>query len=278
MVAVPDPSRCPQHPDFNAFVETMRILRAPGGCPWDQKQTHESIAKNVVEEAYEVVDAIESGDTDHMAEELGDLLEQVVLQAQIAADNGTFTIDDVCRGINEKIIRRHPHVFGDDVATDDASVNEIWDKVKLAEQKAKDSRLDAAGEERQGLLATVPKSLPALMQCQKMSRKAASAGFEWDTTDQVWEKVAEEIGEFKAAPRGSQEALVEFGDILFALVNVARKEGIDAETALKASNEKFKVRWSSMEREMWDQGRELDGLSIDELEELWQNAKKKEKN
>lgn len=278
MVAIPDPSNCPDHPQFNAFVETIRILRAPGGCAWDQEQTHTSIKKHVIEEAYEVVDAIERNNLEDMKEELGDLLEQIVLQSQIAADADEFTIDDVCQTVNEKMIRRHPHVFGEDKAYTEEEVLALWEQVKLQELKLKEEKLKARGVEREGLLDSVPKSLPALMQCQKLSKKAAAAGFEWDTTDQVWEKVAEEIQEFKEAPRKSREALVEFGDILFALVNVARKEGIDAESALRASNQKFIDRWESMEQEKWDQGQELYGLSVEELEELWQNAKKKEKN
>lgn len=277
------------HPAFDDLVRTIWRLRQPDGCPWDRTQTHESIAKNLVEEAYEAVDAIEAAsaaDDDarpcatkrrHLAEELGDVLMQVVLQSQIAADAGEFTVDDVCRDINEKLIRRHPHVFGDHAAAGSADeVTGIWEQVKLAEHASQAADAQAAGEEREGLLDSVPRALPALMATQKISRKAAAAGFEWADVDGVWDKVREEIGEFRAAEPGSPEAEMEFGDILFALVNVARWEHIDAESALRATNDKFRRRWSYMEHQTWDHGRDIDDLSIDEQEALWAEAKSKE--
>ena len=264
------------HPSFDAFVATISALRAPDGCPWDREQTHGSIAHNMIEEAYEAVDAIDAGSTTHLREELGDVLLQVVLQSQIAADAGEFTIDDVCADVNAKMIRRHPHVFGDASA-------------------------QAAGEAREGLLDGVPTSFPALMQAQKISRKAVAAGFEWDSLDAVWAQVAEEIGELKdayaAAPKGSKgkvsvtgelpegtdpaatpEQLVaaaemEFGDVLFSLVNVARKMGIDAEDALRATCNKFRRRWALMEQAAWDSGCSIEDLSTAEQEELWQQTK-----
>ena len=163
------------HPEFDRLVRTMWRLRQPDGCPWDREQTHRSITKNMVEEAYEAVEAIEANDADHLIEELGDVLEQVVLHAQIAADDGAFTIDDVVAGLNEKLVRRHPHVFGEHAAAGDGGeVQDIWDEVKAAERAA-------SGEEERpkGLLDSVPRSLPALMQCQKISKRAAKAGFEW---------------------------------------------------------------------------------------------------
>lgn len=163
------------HPDFDAFVETIAHLRAPDGCPWDREQTHGSIASNMIEEAYEAVDAIEAADTAHLREELGDVLLQVVLQSQIAADAGEFTIDDVCRDVNAKMVRRHPHVFGEVQASDANEVLDLWDQVKLQEKEA------AAGDAEPaeaGLLDGVPRSFPALMQAQKISRKAAATGFE----------------------------------------------------------------------------------------------------
>ena len=183
------------HPAFDEFVATIEALRAPDGCPWDREQTHRSIAGNMVEEAYEAVDAIEADDGSHMLEELGDVLLQVVLQSQIAADAGEFTIDDVCRVVNEKIVRRHPHVFGEMEAGDANEVLDVWDQIKMAEREA----ADAAGAAPASLLDGVPKSFPALKQAQKISRKAASAGFEWETVDDVWVKVDEEIVELKAA-------------------------------------------------------------------------------
>ncbi len=295
------------HPSFDAFVATISALRAPDGCPWDREQTHGSIAHNMIEEAYEAVDAIDAGNMTHLREELGDVLLQVVLQSQIAADAGAFTIDDVCADVNAKMIRRHPHVFGDASASDASAVLGLWDQVKLAEKESADDAAQASGEAREGLLDGVPTSFPALMQAQKISRKAVAAGFEWDGLDAVWAQVAEEIGELKdayaAAPKGSKgkisvagallegasaadsaatpEQLVaaaemEFGDVLFSLVNVARMMGIDAEDALRATCNKFRRRWASMEQAAWDSGRNIEDLSTAEQEELWQQTKARE--
>lgn len=273
------------HAAFNEFVATIEALRAPDGCPWDREQTHRSIAHNMIEEAYEAVDAIEADDVAHLREELGDVLLQVVLQSQIAADAGEFTIDDVCADVNEKMIRRHPHVFGDVRAENANEVLDLWDRVKLGE------RTDGSpAAQPEGLLDGVPKSFPALMQAQKVSRKAAAAGFEWDDLDDVWEKVGEEIAELKAAyaaapkspdgkvlkeadPAAAAAVELEAGDVFFALVNVARKMGVNAENALRAACLKFRSRWSFMEGAAWGQGRRIEDLSADELEELWQAAK-----
>ncbi|WP_165172562.1 nucleoside triphosphate pyrophosphohydrolase [Adlercreutzia sp. ZJ242] len=287
-----------RHPDFDAFVATIEALRAPDGCPWDREQTHRSIAHNMIEEAYEAVDAIERGSVAHLREELGDVLLQVVLQSQIAADAGAFTIDDVCRDVNEKMIRRHPHVFGEEAAADSGEVLGLWEKVKLAEKEAADAAAADAGDGApEGLLDGVPASFPALMQAQKISRKAAAAGFEWDTLDDIWSQVAEEVGELKeayaAAPRSKSGKIVkggdagatpeaaaaadavelEFGDVLFALVNVARRMGVNAENALRATCVKFRRRWAFMEGAAWGQGRRVEDLPTEELEELWRMAK-----
>ena len=288
------------HPAFDEFVETIAALRTPGtGCPWDLEQTHASIASNMIEEAFEAIDAIEEADVPHMRGELGDVLLQVVLQSQIAADDGEFTIDDVCRDVNDKIIRRHPHVFGDVEAGSANDVITLWDKIKLQEKAASggapsddgSAGPDVGMEKPKGLLDGVPSSFPALMQAQKVSRKAVAAGFEWETVDDVWDKVDEEIGEFRAAyadaPKDDRgvllhdapefsEAEMEFGDILFSLVNVARKCGIDSERALRATCRKFRARWSSMEDAAWDQGHAIEELDAGELEALWEDAKSKE--
>ena len=261
------------HPEFDRLVRTMWRLRQPDGCPWDREQTHRSITKHLVEEAYEAVEAIEANDREHLIEELGDVLEQVVLHAQIAADEGAFTIDDVVRGLNEKLVRRHPHVFGEHAAAGDGGeVQDIWDDVKAAERAAQGEK-DAP----QGLLDSVPRSLPALMQAQKISKRAAKAGFEWDTIADIWDKVAEERAEFEREEPGSDARSLEFGDLLFALVNVARREGIDAEEALAASNRKFRARWSRMEELARARGVELGGLDATRLNELWDHAKAEEK-
>lgn len=256
---------------FAAFVDTIAALRAPNGCPWDREQTHESIARNMIEEAYEAVDAIEQHDVAHLREELGDVLLQVVLQSQIAADAGEFTVADVCRDVNAKMIRRHPHVFGEAAAGSAEDVLSIWDNVKLAEKSA----ADAQAEEPEGLLDSVPVSFPALLQAYKISRKAVAAGFEWDTVEDVWAKVEEEIAEFKQACRSddAQAKELEFGDVLFSLVNVARKEGIDAETALRATCRKFRERWAFMEGAAWGQGKRIEELDMDEMQQLWDQAK-----
>ena len=275
-----------KHPAFDEFVETIAVLRAPGGCPWDREQTHDSIAHNMVEEAYEAVDAIEGHDMSHLREELGDVLLQVVLQSQIAQDAGEFDIDDVVSDINAKIIRRHPHVFGEAKAESAGDVTEIWDEVKLAEKNEAQAQ-EAPGTARRGLLEDVPKAFPALMQAQKISRKAVSAGFEWETVDDVWKQAFLEIDELKeayaAAPKDAKgivldgdDVELELGDVLFSLVNVGRKMGVDAESALRAGCAKFRRRWAFIEGTSWSQGREVEDLSLDEMEELWNEAKRHE--
>ena len=289
---VPDPARAADHPEFNAFVETIACLRAPGGCPWDRKQTHASIAKNMLEEAFEAVAAIEEGDVDHMREELGDVLLEVVLQAQIAADAGEFTIDDVAHDVNDKIVRRHPHVFGAEAAfaaagldvstVEDADdVEALWDTVKAHERAQKAAKraekLRAAGLDPQaprGLLEDVARTQPAQMEAQEISRKAVGAGFEWDTVDEVWAQVRSEVAEFEAAAPRSAEAEEEFGDVLFSLVNVARKEHLDAETCLRRSCDKFRRRWEAMEAAAWKAGKKIDDYTTAELNDLWNEAKK----
>lgn len=259
---------------FDALTETIWRLRQPDGCPWDREQTHASIAKNMVEEAYETVDCIEEGDETHLCEELGDVLMQVMLHAQIAADEGSFTIDDVVRGLDEKLVRRHPHVFGDrGGAHDAAEVLDIWDQVKLAEKAQGDAEAAAVEERPKGLLESVPRALPALMQAQKVSRKAAAVGFEWDTVDDVWAQVGSERAEFEREEPGSEARAMEFGDMLFALVNVARREGIDAESALRASTMKFRARWEAVERLAQARGSSVEQLSTAELNRLWDTVK-----
>lgn len=277
-----------EHPAFDEFVATIAALRNPdGGCPWDLEQTHASIASNMIEEAYEAVDAIEHDDVPHMREELGDVLLQVVLQSQIAKDAGEFDIDDVCTDINAKIVRRHPHVFGDAEGGSANDVITLWDKIKLQEKQA-----SGEGEREPGLLDSVSANFPALMQAQKISRKAAAVGFEWDTVDDVWAKVEEEVAELKeaydAAPKDEagmilhddEEAAakveLEFGDVLFTLVNVARRMGISSEEALRKTCAKFRSRWEHMEDVAREEGADLREMDMVALESLWQDAKAKE--
>ena len=257
-----------EHPEMDRLVRTLWLLRQPDGCPWDRVQTHESIRANMIEEAYEAVETIDRADDAHLMEELGDVLEQVLLHAQIAEDRGAFGIDDIARGLNEKLVRRHPHVFGKSSAGNAEEALDSWDEVKRDERAA-------AGEDEvpQGLLDSIPRAMPALMQCQKISKRAAKAGFEWETTADVWDKVAEERAEFEREERGSEAAAAEFGDLLFALVNVARKEGIDAEEALRASNEKFRRRWAAVEAEARKRGQDASELGTDELYRVWDAVK-----
>lgn len=282
-----------EHPAFDEFVATIATLRSPQGCPWDKEQTHLSIAPNMIEEAYEAVDAIEQNDIAHLREELGDVLLQVVLQSQIAADDGEFTIDDVCRDVNAKMIRRHPHVFGDSIAGNANEVLQVWDQIKLKEKEAAEQ--GATGNEAAdgsaaaaSLLDSVPGNLPALIQAQKISRKAASAGFEWDTIADIWDKVREEVHEleeaYATAPKDSggkilhdtpeaEDVELEFGDVLFALVNVARRMGVNSENALRKTCRKFRQRWASMEEAATTEGAKLEDLSQPAQEALWQQAK-----
>ncbi|MDR0346815.1 MAG: nucleoside triphosphate pyrophosphohydrolase [Coriobacteriales bacterium] len=275
---------------FETFVGTIERLRSPGGCPWDREQTHASIARNMAEEAYEAIDAIERDDMLDLREELGDVLLQVVLQSQMASEAGVFTIADVLADVNDKMIRRHPHVFGDEAAFVAARLSphqierikatktpgevlDLWDEIKLIEKQRKASRKGGQGE---GLLDAVPQALPALMQAQDISRKAVSAGFEWPDVASVWEQVASEIEEYRAEPRGSAAAADEFGDVLFSLVNVARKEGIDAESALRSTCRKFRERWAIMEQCALTAEKHISEYTVDELEELWKIAKERE--
>ena len=286
------------HPAFDQFVATISALRAPDGCPWDREQTHQSIAHNMIEEAYEAVDAVESGDVAHLREELGDVLLQVVLQSQIAQDAGEFSIEDVAADVNAKMVRRHPHVFGSADAADAAEVLSLWEQVKLAEKQAADETASAAGDgnaapaKPAGLLEGVPVSFPALMQAQKVSRKAAAAGFEWETLADVWDQVDSEIAElneaYEQAPKsadgkveGDPAAVAhveeELGDVLFSMVNVARRIGVNAENALRASCRKFRSRWGAMEQLAFEQGVRLEDMTTQQQNELWARVKAAER-
>ena len=269
------------HPEFDRLVRTIWRLRQEDGCPWDKEQTHQSISKNMIEEAYEAVEAIAEGSPEHLEEELGDVLEQVVLHSQIEADDvvdsagegdraAGFNIDDVCRALNQKLVRRHPHVFGPEVGSTSsaAAVLDVWESVKAEERASAEDTVHT-----EGLLDSVPQSLPALMQAQKISKRAAKMGFEWASVSDVWDKVAEERAEFEAEAPGTQQKTDEFGDILFALINVARWEGVDAEEALMSACRKFRARWSYMEKAAAESGFSLDEKP--ELQEdLWQEAKR----
>jgi tetrapyrrole methylase family protein/MazG family protein len=250
---------------FDELVRIMAVLRGPDGCPWDVEQTHSTLRRHLVEEAYEAVAAIEAGDMDGLADELGDLLLQVVFHAQIASEAGDFTIDDATANIVAKLRRRHPHIFGTAVADTPAAVMERWDRIKREEK--------GGG----GVLDGIAHTLPALTYADKMSRRAVSVGFEWATVDDVWAKVHEEIDELKATTPGTPEATDEVGDLLFTIVNVARKLGVDPEMALRATCAKFRTRFEHMESSAAGAGNDLSDMTLDDMEALWRLAKETER-
>jgi tetrapyrrole methylase family protein/MazG family protein len=250
---------------FQQLVDIMGRLRAPGGCPWDREQTFDSIKKYTLEETYEVLDAIDRKDWDELRSELGDFMLQAVFYAEMAAEEKLFDIGDSLDAINEKLIRRHPHVFGTETAKTGDEVLKIWHEVKKTERK----------DQKKGLLETVPRAFPALVEAQQITAKAARAGFDWSNLEEVLEKLQEELGEFaEARERGSQDQIEdELGDLLFVLVNVARFAKVDPEQALRRSNSKFRERFGHIERRLAAQGKEVAGTPIAELELLWQEAK-----
>lgn len=250
---------------FESFAEIVAHLRAPDGCPWDREQTHETLRKHLLEESYEAISAIDSGDFADMREEFGDLLLQIVLQSQIANEEGQFNVNQVVQGIHSKIVRRHPHVFGDLKLDGVDGVLANWEKLKETERRNN-------GQTKKGLLDGVPVALPALSQAQEYQDRAARVGFDWPEIEGVLDKIAEEIEEVKRA-NGGDELAAEIGDLLFALVNLARWKKVDAESALRGTNMKFKKRFGHVEQGAKRQGRNLSELSLDEMESLWQEAK-----
>lgn len=256
----------PEHLEtFDAFVEIIRRLRAPDGCPWDKEQTHASLRQYLLEETHEALEVIDRGEIGRLPEELGDVLLQIGLHAQIGKELGEFTIEDILRAINVKLIRRHPHVFGDAAAATAKEVEVNWDKLKKAERPEGTSALEG-----------IPAGLPALAQSQAIQGRAARAGFDWPEMKGVLDKVREEIGEFEAA-RNKEELTSELGDIFAALVSVGRKLDIDTETALRESNNRFRFRYQYMEGRARDLGRPLSDMPLAEQDALWQEAKRKER-
>ncbi len=251
-------------------------LRAPGGCPWDREQTHATLRTYLIEEAYEVLDAIESGNPGELAEELGDLLLQVLFHADIAREEGVFDLSDVIAGIHEKMVRRHPHVFGNVKADTSREVLKNWAQLKAKEkEKSRTENGKSFDASKISALDGVPKHLPALLEAYQLTRKAAHVGFDWDRVEGVLEKLEEEIAELRSAiARTERDAIEEeFGDLLFSAVNLARFLRLDPEVTLKQSNRKFKARFHEMERIASSSGRELSTLSMEELEQLWVEAK-----
>jgi tetrapyrrole methylase family protein/MazG family protein len=255
-------------------------LRRPDGCPWDREQTHESLRNHLLEEAYEVYDALGAGATPALAEELGDLLLQVILHAQLAAEAGVFDLTDVNAAIAAKIVRRHPHVFGDAEARTASDVNRQWERIK-AEERAGAAGAAAEAEtgavpEPKGALDGVSRILPALAASQEMQERAANIGYEWPSIEGVLDKVTEELGELASAATDAERA-EEYGDLLFVLVNVARWQGIEAEAALRAANDKFRRRFRSVERQAAGRGVALRDLDFEALDALWNTAKQEER-
>ena len=261
---------------FRRLVAVMAKLRAPDGCPWDREQDHRSLRKFLLEETYEVYDALEHGSTPQLAEELGDLLLQVVLHAQLAAEAGVFDLLDVNAAIASKIVRRHPHVFADAEARTASDVNRQWERIKAAERADETNADLASAEPPKGALDGVSRILPALAASQEMQERAANIGYEWPSVEGVIEKVAEEVGEMRRATTDGERA-EEFGDLLFVLVNVARWHGIEAEAALRAANDKFRRRFAAVERLAAERSVALRELSFEQLDELWDSAKAEEK-
>ena len=255
---------------FDRIISIMQRLRAPGGCPWDAEQTHESLKRYLLEEAYEVLEAVDSGSDEHLKEELGDLLLQPVFHAAIAEERGSFTMDDVLDTLADKLIRRHPHVFGDLEITDSQAQIENWEKIKKQEK----------GEERCSALAGVPPHLPALLKAQKITEKASRVGFDWEHVDQVMAKVMEELHEFEEAlASGNQEHTeAELGDLLFAIANLGRFLALDTEEALRKTINRFQKRFSHVEEQIHRRGITLHDASLAEMDALWEEAKCKERD
>ncbi|HSA06216.1 MAG TPA: nucleoside triphosphate pyrophosphohydrolase [Candidatus Gastranaerophilales bacterium] len=248
--------------NFKELVKIISMLRSPEGCPWDREQDHKSLRENLLQETYEALDAIDSGDFNELKEELGDVLLQVVLHSQIADEEGKFNIEDVAKGVSDKLIRRHPHVFSNIKVKNSAEVIVNWEKIKKQEKP-----------ERKSAVSGIAKTLPALMSAAELSKKAVKTGFEWTNVESLWECVDSEIKEFKSAVKNqnAEEMEDELGDILFSFVNVARWHGIDPELALLKANKKFEKRFQTMENIAV---KELRQYNSDEFEELWQEAKK----
>jgi MazG family protein len=262
---------------FDDLVSVMARLRAPGGCPWDREQTYTSLSQYLIEEAYETFDAIHeadsSGDTANLKEELGDLLLQVVFHSTIGAEKGDFTIDEVAAGVTQKLVLRHPHVFGDAKMERAEDVLDNWDQLKADERLASGKKV----KERDSILDEVPVHFPALLEALKVTTKAAKVGFDWRNTDDIFAKLDEEVGELRSAIEENDRAAMdeEIGDLLFVIVNLARKLDIEPETALKKVNRKFRQRFRFIEKELKSQNKTPEESNLMEMDALWNAAKLK---
>jgi tetrapyrrole methylase family protein/MazG family protein len=252
-------------PRFERLVQIMATLRAPGGCPWDREQTRESLKAFLIEEAYEVLEALDHGGKEKLQEELGDLLLQVVFHAQVSAELGEFSMEDVLEHVTDKLVRRHPHVFGESQAETPAEALSNWERLKQFER---------GGVQEASALSGVPKTLPALLQAQRLQDKAARVGFDWGETAQVLQKVDEELAELKTAMAREPEAVeAEMGDLLFTLVNLARFLHLNPEEALRKCTDKFTRRFRHVETAIAAQGKSLTESSLEEMDALWEEAK-----
>lgn len=250
---------------FEKLVEIVSALRAPDGCPWDREQTSASLLPFFLEEAYEVIESVDNENWEEVKEELGDILLHAIMQSLIAEEKGHFSLDESIGHVSEKLVRRHPHVFGDAKADAAFEAKQNWEATKHKE-KNRSSRLDG-----------VPKTLPALVRAQRLQQKASYAGFDWDKVEQVWEKVHEEIQELKEAQSADTKAHIEeeIGDVLFAIVNLARFLDIPAEDALRKTNQKFTSRFSQVEKGIKAQGKELEDATLEEMDAIWNEVKKR---
>lgn len=261
----------PTQDAFQRLVDVIARLRSPGGCPWDLEQTPRTLVPYVIEEAHEAAEAIEAEDWDALREELGDVLLQVVLHARIQEEAGRFDAAAVCEELTAKLVRRHPHVFGDAEARTASEVANRWEQIKAAEKKQQ-------GDEK-GVLDGVPRALPALLKAQRLTEKAGRVGFDWPDAASVMDKLREELGELEADVRAGrrEEAAREFGDLLFVMANCARHLGIDAEVELQAANLKFARRFAHVERRLREKGSRPSESSLAEMDALWDEAKRRER-
>ena len=260
---------------FDELVAVMARLRAPGGCPWDYEQTYQSLSQFLLEEAYETFDAIQeadaTGDTTNLREELGDLLLQIVFHSTIGAERGDFTVDEVAAGVTQKLILRHPHVFGDAKFARAEDVLDNWDKLKADERKASGK----VEKPRDSILDEVPVHFPALLEGLKLTKKAAKVGFDWENADQIFDKLDEEVSELRAAIKKIDRANIgeEIGDLLFVVMNLARHLDVEPETALKKTNRKFRKRFKFIEDELRRENKSLEKANLKEMDGLWDKAK-----
>lgn len=265
---IPEPPPDAADP-FRRLVAIMARLRAPGGCPWDREQTHESLKQYMIEEAHEACDAIDRGDDAEMAEELGDVALQVVFHAQLASEAGRFTIDDVLEAICAKLIRRHPHVFGEAQTATSSEVLKNWEQIKRSERQEKD-------KDKSSVLEGVPRTLPALQRSQRVQEKASRVGFDWQNAHDAFPKIVEELGELKDAIQQEDSTRVaeEMGDLLFALVNYARLSGLRSEEVLHRAIDKFETRFRAMEQEVHAANLNLAAMTLEEMDAVWDRVKK----